>query len=100
MIDFRSLEVFYWVAELQSFRRAAEKLRMSQPSISARIAQLESHLQVQLLKRGAGGTVLTTKGMDFLTRAERLLAMRTDLVMAMTDRAAVRRTIHLGVSET
>ena len=100
MIDFRSLEVFYWVAQLGSFRRAAEKLNMTQPSISARIAQLEHQLKVRLLERGSGGAVLTPKGIDLLSYAERLLTLRTDLVMAITDRAAVRGTVRVGASET
>ena len=41
MADFRSLEVFYWVATLSSFRRASEQVNTTQPAVSQRIAALE-----------------------------------------------------------
>ena len=52
MPDFRSLETFYWVAQLRSFRAAAEHLHTTQPAVSQRIANLEDELGVKLLERG------------------------------------------------
>jgi DNA-binding transcriptional LysR family regulator len=51
MVDFKMLETFVWVANLRSFRGAAEKLNTTQPAISMRIAQLEEDLGVRLLER-------------------------------------------------
>ena len=41
-MDFKHIEAFVWVAEVESFRIAAEKLHTTQPAISQRIAALES----------------------------------------------------------
>ena len=38
MVDFRSLELFYWVAQLNSFSKAAERMNTTQPAVSQRIA--------------------------------------------------------------
>jgi len=38
MVDFRMLNTFTWVANLRSFRGAAEKLNTTQPAVSLRIA--------------------------------------------------------------
>ena len=59
MIDFRSLETFLWVANLRSFRGAAERLHTTQPAVSMRIAQLENDLGVRLLERDRRAVSLT-----------------------------------------
>ena len=54
-MDFKHIEAFVWVAEVESFRIAAEKLHTTQPAISQRIAALESALSVRLFERSARG---------------------------------------------
>ena len=44
-MEFRTLEVFYSVATLKSFARAADALYMTQPAVSQRIASLEAALE-------------------------------------------------------
>jgi DNA-binding transcriptional LysR family regulator len=100
MLDLRSLEVFYWVATLSGFRRAAEKLHMTQPAVSARIAQLEEALDCRLLDRSKAGAVLTAKGIELLGYAERMLKLHSEMVMALGPASGVRGTVRLGVSET
>src|ERR1043165_1061108 len=56
MIDCKSLETFLWVANLRSFRGAAEKLNTTQPAVSLRIAQLAEDLGVRLLGRARART--------------------------------------------
>ena len=41
MPDLRTLETFFWVAQLGSFRGASEGLHTTQPAISVRIAEME-----------------------------------------------------------
>jgi len=44
-LNFKQLEAFVRVAEMQSFTRAAKQMFMSQPAISFQIKALEDHLQ-------------------------------------------------------
>jgi len=100
VIDFRNLETFFWVARLGSFRRTAEKLNTTQPAISARIAQLEANLDVQLIDREGRRAALTAKGVELLGYVEQLLALRDEMVLAVTDADSLKGTVRLGLSET
>jgi DNA-binding transcriptional LysR family regulator len=100
MIDFRSLETFMWVANLRSFRGAAEKLNTTQPAVSMRIAQLEDDLGVRLLERDRRAVSTTEKGQLLLRYADRLIRQRAEMIDSVGDRATMRGIVRLGVSET
>ncbi|WP_010628501.1 LysR family transcriptional regulator [Halomonas sp. KM-1] len=53
MLDFKELEAFVWAVRLGSFRKAAMRLHLTQPSISERISRLESSVGEVLLERSA-----------------------------------------------
>ncbi len=73
-MDFRQLRYFIAVAEERHFRRAAERLHMSQPPLSQRIAALEEELGTALLERDRRSVRLTAAGEAFLRRARALLS--------------------------
>ncbi|MCQ9617620.1 LysR family transcriptional regulator [Paenalcaligenes niemegkensis] len=100
MIDFKQIEAFVWVAELGGFRAAAEKLNTTQPSISQRIAGMESVLSVRLFDRGARGIKLTEKGQELLSHARQILEMRAEMMRVAKEENAIRGTFRLGVAET
>jgi DNA-binding transcriptional LysR family regulator len=100
MLDFRSLETFLWVANLRSFRGAAERLHTTQPAVSMRIAQLEDDLGVKLLERDRRAVSLTEKGQLLLRHAERLIRQRSSLIEAVGDSSTMSGVVRLGVSET
>jgi DNA-binding transcriptional LysR family regulator len=100
MIDLRTLETFYVVAQTGGFHRAAEKLNTTQPAVSARIAQLEQELKVRLLERDKRGSHLTAKGRELLGYVERIMALRTEMVLAIAGRDGLGGTVQLGVSDT
>jgi DNA-binding transcriptional LysR family regulator len=100
MIDLRTLETFYIVAQTGGFHRAAEKLHTTQPAVSARIAQLERELKARLFERDKRGTRLTAKGREILKYAERMLALRTEMVLSVAGANALEGTVQLGVSDT
>lgn len=100
MLDLRNIETFYWIAELGSFRLAADKLCTTQPAVSQRIAQLEDALQVRLFERSASGVTLSLKGHELLVHARRMLDLREDMRLAAQTQACWSGVFHLGVAET
>ena len=68
-MDVRSLECFAAVAEDLHFRRAAGRLNMTQPALSARIQALEAEIGVALLHRNRRQVRLTEAGCVFLDHA-------------------------------
>lgn len=73
--EFRHLVAFVTIAEEHSFGKAALRLHITQPALSAQIKQLERWLGVTLFKRVPHGAELTQKGRNFLLYARRLLRM-------------------------
>ncbi len=100
MIDFKQIEAFVWVAELGSFRAAADKLNTSQPAISQRVAAMEDAMTARLFERGSRGIKLTDKGQELLSHATRMLELRNEMMRAAKVHNAVRGTLRLGAAET
>jgi LysR family carnitine catabolism transcriptional activator len=90
-INLHQLRIFVAVARLGNFTRAAERLNLSQPSLSLHIRQLEQDLGVRLFDRSTRSVVLTRAGEDFLPTAERLLDDVQSAVASVADLAARRR---------
>lgn len=97
----RQLQYAAAVAETLSFRGAAERCRVSQPSLSAQLAALESGLGVRLFERDRRKVVITPAGEMLVRRARDLLVGADDLLGAA--RAAVDAlagTMRLGIIPT
>ncbi|MBR4790569.1 MAG: LysR family transcriptional regulator [Treponema sp.] len=60
------------IAETGSFNKAAEKLYVSQPSLTATIHDLEDELGIEIFNRTGRGVTLTNDGTEFLTSARQL----------------------------
>ena len=73
-MELYQLRSFAAVAELGQLTRAAEKLHISQPAVSAQIKALEDELGVALFERTSSGMVLTSAGRKLLPDAERIVA--------------------------
>jgi len=69
----RQVEYFVAVANALSFRRAAEQLRVSQPTLSSQILALEHALGLQLFERSRAGTMPTAITRELLPGARRVL---------------------------
>lgn len=73
-LSLQKLRNFVAVAEERNFLRAAQKLGITQPTLSAQIRELEADLDVQLLNRTTRHVQLTIEGDRFLQRTRRILA--------------------------
>jgi DNA-binding transcriptional LysR family regulator len=73
-LKLHQLRYFVAVADELHFRRAAERLHMSQPPLSDAIRELESVVGVTLLERSRQRVALTPAGEAFLADARRVLA--------------------------
>jgi LysR family hydrogen peroxide-inducible transcriptional activator len=100
-LTLRQLTYFTALAETRHYRRAAERVGISQPSLSQQIVGLEAALGVTLVERGQRGAVLTPQGRMILAQARRVLDETEHLkAMAQDARDGVTGTIRLGATPT
>jgi LysR family hydrogen peroxide-inducible transcriptional activator len=100
-LSLRQLQYAVAVDDARSFRRAAERCRVAQPSLSAQIAQLEAGLGVRLFERDRRRVMPTQAGQEILDRARRLLVDADDLVETARRRHdPLTRTLRIGVIPT
>lgn len=84
-MDFANLNAFIGVAETGSFSMAAERLHLTQPAVSKRIAGLEQQLNVRLFDRLGREVGLTEAGRALLPRAYQILGVLDDTRRALTN---------------
>ena len=89
-IDLRLLRQFVAVAEELHFHRAARRLAMSQPPLTAAIRRLEAEIGTTLIERGNRTVALTAAGEALLGEARALLARAERAVVLARDAAAGR----------
>lgn len=100
-MNLEQLRGFAEVAETSHFTRAAERLHLTQPSLSRQIASLEADLRVELFHRARGNVTLTAAGERLLPIAKRMLADADSAVTEMAELAGLRRgRIRLGATPT
>ncbi len=83
MLENYRVQVFRAVAEQASFRRAAEQLHISQPSVSQHVQLLEEELGVKLLERASSGIEITPAGELLLSFARRSSRMSQQVLAAL-----------------
>lgn len=98
-MELRHLRYFVAVAELEHFRRAAERLHIVQPALSRQIKLLEGELGVELFERASRGVTLSAAGRVFLEDARHILGEAEQAVVRVR-RAALGQTGRLRVSFT
>jgi DNA-binding transcriptional LysR family regulator len=87
-IDLRLLRQFVAVAEELHFRRAANRLGMSQPPLTSAVRRLEEEVGAILIERRQKTARLTPAGAVLLDEARRLLAGADTALAATRDAAA------------
>jgi DNA-binding transcriptional LysR family regulator len=73
-LELYQLRSFVAVAEAGHLTRAADRLHISQPAVSAQIKALEEELEVELFQRRSSGMALTAAGKRLLGEAQKLLS--------------------------
>ena len=97
MIELRHFRQFVAVAEESNFRRAAARLHMAQPPLTAAIRKIEAEIGTRLIARHNRIEGLTPAGEAFLLEARRALA-QADRAIDMARRAGEGATGSLRVS--
>jgi DNA-binding transcriptional LysR family regulator len=82
-MELRHLRYFVAVADALSFTKGAQKLRLSQPSLTRQIKDLEEGIGVRLFDRTKRRVSLTEEGKFFLADAKRVLAHSAEIVQAV-----------------
>lgn len=100
-MELRVLKYFLVVAQEENFTRAAEKLHLSQPTLSRQLRDLEEEYGKQLLIRGARRVTLTQDGLLLRKRAEEILSLvaKTESELLSTE-DAISGEIRIGAGES
>jgi len=95
-MELRHFRYFVAVAEEKSLSRAAKRLHISQPPLSAQIRDLEEEVGTELLNRSVRGVTLTAAGVRLLETARKILRDADDIKrLGKTSDSA--RTLRVGV---
>ncbi|NMP16064.1 hydrogen peroxide-inducible genes activator [Thalassotalea sp. Y01] len=97
----KQLKYFVSLAESTTFRGAAERLNISQPTLTAQIYSLEKTLNLTLIERSRSGATLTPAGKDLLSNARQVIEqMRGFMDQADMINRGPGGTFRVGVSPT
>lgn len=97
-LDIRHLRYFLAVAEAGSFSRAADRLGISQPSVSQQMRDLETGLRVSLFQRRGKRILLTPSGLIFQEHARAILRQVENFLQEISSAPGrLRGALHLGV---
>ncbi|HEX3438234.1 MAG TPA: LysR family transcriptional regulator [Pseudacidobacterium sp.] len=84
-MDFEQLRTFLEVSRLKSFSRAADKLGVTQPAISAQIRSLENEVGARLFDRDGGKVTFTAAGRLFEPFAEHCLQAANHIMVGIGE---------------
>jgi LysR family hydrogen peroxide-inducible transcriptional activator len=97
----KQLEYFVALADTGSFKSAADRCRVSQPSLSIQLANLETRFGQVLVERSRRGVILTPAGREVLERARSILAAARNLADHFAaSRSGLSGKIRFGASAT
>lgn len=97
MLDIKPLRYFLALAEVNNFHRAAERLHVSQPTLSRQIAALEQDVGTALFERSTRDVVLTAAGASFRRDAAAIVeALRRAEALACQTALGHSGTLRIG----
>lgn len=98
-MKFQQLQAFIWITRRGSFASAAERLNVTQPTVSQRIHELEGQLGVALFKRIGRRAHLTDHGRQLIPLAEKMMALHEEIFHKVANPVQMTGTVRLGVAE-
>jgi LysR family transcriptional regulator, transcriptional activator of nhaA len=100
-INYHHLFYFKTIAEEGTVSKAAEKLRLGQPTLSAQLKQFEDTLGVQLFERHHKKLVLTEQGKVALDYSKNIFKMGSEMYEVLHDRLKpAKPSLHLGALDS
>lgn len=99
-ITLNQLRAFERIVRLGSFRAAADELRVTQPSVSQRIRELEGVLGTSLFLRRGPRVSLTAEGHALVEYADRMLNAESEMAARFQTRDPLKGTLRLGLNES
>lgn len=95
-MDFQELSTFLAIVETESISMAAEKLFLSQSTISHRLKNLETELGISLIQRNKGirAVALTPQGQEFVPLAKQMLSLQGEMRELKQKKVTTR--LHIG----
>lgn len=100
-MDLKSLEIFIYVAEQNSFTKAAQKLGYTQAAVSFQIKQLEQSLGVMLFERINHSIKLTPKGKELLQIAHQILDLSDDMIKrAKSEENEIKGNVTIAMADS
>ena len=98
---FQIFKTFVSVYETHNFTRTADKLYLSQPTVSSQIKKLEEQLQVSLFIRNGKQEIIPTKEADFLyPRIIKIMEEWTDLTVHIHSEEIIRESCVLACTQS
>ena len=94
------LRAFERIVRLGSFHAAARELRLSQPSVSQRIRELEAELKAALFIRRGPRVSLTAEGHTLIEYADRVLGAAGEMTERFQTRDPLKGVLRLGLNES
>lgn len=101
IMELRVLQYFLTIAREKTISKAAEKLHLTQPTLSRQIKDLEEEVGKQLFVRGNRTIILTEEGELLRKRAEEILSLvdKTKNELSISD-TSLKGDIYIGAGET
>lgn len=99
-VTLAQIQAFERIARLGSFHAAARQLRLTQPSVSQRIRELEESLGVRLFLRRGPRISLTADGTALIPYAERILGTTGEMMERFRSRDPLKGLLRLGLNES
>ncbi|RVT89647.1 LysR family transcriptional regulator [Rhodovarius crocodyli] len=98
-MNIKQLEAFLAIADHGSFAEAADRLNLTQSTISARIKELEQDLAVTLFDRSRRQVQLTPKGRELLDYAAQAVRLQDEIRQRIGSQQALSGVVRIGVAE-
>ena len=98
-MEFRHVKYFVALARIQHFKKAADELNITQPSLSKSLQKLEAHVGGELIVRSSKGMVITDFGCMVLVHCQNIMkqydTLKRDIAVSHAD---IKQEIKVGAS--